>query len=209
VVSDSYDLDAAVAHIWGGALRDKVLSRKGTLVIRPDSGDQVETPVHTVKTLWETFGGTLNGKGYRVLDAHVRVIQGDGMSIGSIARLCARMTAEGFAIDNIAFGMGGGLLQQVNRDTLNFAMKADALRDDAGRWRDVSKAPATDPTKASKAGRQAVVRRGGRLVAQRLDQTTPGEDLLTPVWRNGDLLVRHSFADIRARSELGARPQTR
>jgi len=209
VVSDSYDLDAAVAHIWGGALRDKVLSRKGTLVIRPDSGDPVETPLQTVKGLWETFGGTLNGKGYRVLDAHVRVIQGDGMNIGSIARLCVRMTAEGFAIDNIAFGMGGGLLQQVNRDTLNFAMKADALRDDAGRWRDVSKAPATDPTKASKAGRQAVVCRGGRLVAQRFDQTAPGEDLLTPVWRNGDLLVRHSFADIRERSEQGAWPRTR
>jgi len=204
VVSDSYDLDAAVTRIWGGALRTKVLTRKGTLVVRPDSGDPVETPVRTVKRLWETFGGTINGKGYRVLDPHVRVIQGDGMNIESIARCVVRMTAEGFAIDNIAFGMGGGLLQQVNRDTLSFAMKADALRDDAGRWRDVSKSPATDPTKASKAGRQAVVRRAGRLVAQRLDQTVPGEDLLAPVWRNGDLLVRHGFADIRTRSELGA-----
>ena len=36
VVSDSYDLDHAVNEIWGGALREKVLAQKGTLVIRHD-----------------------------------------------------------------------------------------------------------------------------------------------------------------------------
>jgi nicotinamide phosphoribosyltransferase len=89
-----------------------------------------------------------------VLDSHVRVIQGDGMTPDTIARLIDRLIEEGFAIDNIAFGMGGGLLQQVNRDTLRFAMKANAMRDADGLWRDVAKAPATDPAKASKAGRQ-------------------------------------------------------
>jgi nicotinamide phosphoribosyltransferase len=201
VVSDSYDLDAAVADIWGGTLREKVLTRKGSLVVRPDSGDPVETPVRTVKALWEKFGGSVNGKGYRVLDPHVRVIQGDGMNIDSIARLVERMVAEGLAIDNIAFGMGGGLLQQINRDTLRFAMKANAMRDAEGVWRDVCKAPATDPTKGSKAGRQAVVRTEAGLKARRLDATAPGEDLLVPVWRNGELLVRHDFEAVRARNE--------
>jgi nicotinamide phosphoribosyltransferase len=204
VVSDSYDLDAAVSDIWGGALREKVLERNGVLVVRPDSGDPVDTPLRTLRILWEKFGGAVNGKGYRVLDAHVRVIQGDGMNIDSIARLVDRLVAEGFAIDNIAFGMGGGLLQQVNRDTLRFAMKANAMRDDEGVWRDVSKSPVTDPAKGSKAGRQSVVREGGRLVAQRLDTTAPGADLLTPVWRDGALLVRHDFDSIRARSETPA-----
>lgn len=204
VVSDSYDLDAAVAGIWGGTLREKVLSRQGTLVVRPDSGDPVETPVRTVRTLWDVFGGAVNGKGYRVLDPHVRVIQGDGMNIDSIARLIDRMVEEGFAIDNIAFGMGGGLLQQVNRDTLRFAMKANGLCDEKGLWHDVAKAPVTDPGKGSKAGRQAVVREGGRLVARRLDTVAPGEDRLVPVWRNGDLLVRHTFDEVRARSEEAA-----
>jgi nicotinamide phosphoribosyltransferase len=201
VVSDSYDLDAAVTGIWGGTLRDKVLARKGTLVVRPDSGDPVETPVRTIKALWAAFGGYVNAKGFRVLDPHVRVIQGDGMNIASIARLVDRVAEEGFAIDNIAVGMGGGLLQQVNRDTLRFAMKANAMLDGDGVWHDVSKTPATDLTKGSKAGRQAVVKRGGRLVAQRLDATAPGDDLLKPVWRDGELLVRHDFADVRARSE--------
>jgi nicotinamide phosphoribosyltransferase len=201
VVSDSYDLDRAVRDIWGDTLREKVLTRQGTLVVRPDSGDPIETPVRTVKALWERFGGTVNAKGYRVLDPHVRVIQGDGMNVDSIATLVTRMVAEGFAIDNIAFGMGGGLLQLVNRDTLRFAMKADAMLDDAGVWHDVSKTPITDPGKGSKAGRQAVVAGpDGRLATRRLDATAPGEDLLVPVWRNGELLVRHGFDEVRARA---------
>jgi nicotinamide phosphoribosyltransferase len=200
VVSDSYDLDAALTGIWGGTLRDKVLGRKGTLVVRPDSGDPVETPLRTVKVLWEAFGGSINAKGFRVLDPHVRVIQGDGMTPETIARLVGRLVEEGFAIDNIAFGMGGGLLQLVNRDTLRFAMKANAMRDAAGVWHDVAKAPATDPGKASKAGRQTVVREGGRLVAKRQGALGDAEDLLVPVWRNGTLLVRHSFAEVRERA---------
>ena len=201
VVSDSYDLDAAVADIWGGSLRDKVRTRQGTLVVRPDSGDPIETPLRTVKMLWEKFGGQVNSKGYRVLDPHVRVIQGDGMTEGSIGRLVARMIEEGFAIDNIAFGMGGGMLQHVNRDTLRFAMKANAMQDDKGAWRDVFKMPSTDPGKASKAGRQAVVMQDGRMVAARLDSVAAGDDLLVPVWRNGEMLVRHDFDTVRARSE--------
>lgn len=204
VVSDSYDLDAAVTGIWGGALRSKVQERKGTLVVRPDSGDPIATPLRTIQRLWEIFGGTINTKGYRVLDPHVRVIQGDGMTAASIAALVSRVVEEGFAIDNIAFGMGGGLLQQVNRDSLRFAMKANAMQDAAGVWHDVAKSPATDPAKGSKAGQQAVVRKGGRLVAARRDAVDPARDLLVPVWRNGELLVTHSFDDVRARSEARA-----
>lgn len=200
VVSDSYDLDAALAGIWGGTLRGKVLARKGTLVVRPDSGDPVETPVRAIKTLWEAFGGTVNARGFRVLDPHVRVIQGDGMTPASIARLIERLIAEGFAIDNIAFGMGGGLLQQVNRDTLRFAMKANAMRDADGLWHDVSKAPATDPAKASKAGRQAVALEAGRLMAHRIEHVAEADNLLRPVWQDGVQLVRHSFDELRSRA---------
>ncbi|MGE5952743.1 MAG: nicotinamide phosphoribosyltransferase domain-containing protein, partial [Qipengyuania vulgaris] len=133
------------------------------------------------------------------IDPHVRVIQGDGMNIESIARLVQAVGDAGFAVDNIAFGMGGGLLQLVNRDTLRFAMKANAMQVEDGSWHDVSKKPATDPSKASKAGRQAVVEEGGRLVARKLDDIDPAADLLKPVWRNGKLLVRHSFDEVRER----------
>ncbi|MGV3478542.1 MAG: nicotinate phosphoribosyltransferase [Sphingobium sp.] len=199
VVSDSYDLDNAIENIWGGSLRDRVLSEGGTLVIRPDSGDPVGTPVRALQTLWEKFGGSVNGKGYRLLDPHVRLIQGDGMNLRSIAELIDRTTEAGFAIDNLAFGMGGGLLQQLNRDTLRFAMKANAMRDDQGVWHDVHKAPRNDPGKESKAGRQAVVIEDGRLVGRRIEDA--GTSLLEPVWRGGELLKRVSFAEVRERAE--------
>ncbi|NBC36667.1 nicotinate phosphoribosyltransferase [Novosphingobium sp. FSY-8] len=203
VVSDSYDLDAALGGIWGGTLRDRVLARDGTLVVRPDSGDPVDTPLRVIEGLWDAFGGTVNGKGYRVLDSHVRVIQGDGMTRDSIARLIDRLIGAGYAVDNIAFGMGGGLLQQVNRDTLRFAMKANAMRDADGVWHDIAKTPATDPTKASKAGRQAVVLRDGQMRAAAMDGVADADNLLVPVWRNGTLLVRHSFDAVRARAAGG------
>ncbi|MEL7219142.1 MAG: nicotinate phosphoribosyltransferase, partial [Pseudomonadota bacterium] len=197
VVSDSYDLDNAVENIWGGSLKEHVLGRKGTLVVRPDSGDPVETPARTLAKLWDIFGGTTNSKGYRVLNDRVRVIQGDGMNVDSIARLVDRVIADGFAVDNIAFGMGGGLLQSVTRDTLRFAMKANAMRDGDGIWHDVSKNPATDPGKASKAGRQAVVVEDGKMLARRLDTVDADQNLLKPVWRNGEMLRRFTFEEVR------------
>jgi len=200
VVSDSYDLDNAVENIWGESLKSAVEGRTGTLVVRPDSGDPVETPARVLAKLWDIFGGTTNAKGYRVLSDRVRVIQGDGMNVESIARLVDRVVAEGFAIDNIAFGMGGGLLQSVTRDTLRFAMKANAMRDDSGVWHDVSKTPATDPAKASKAGRQAVVMQDGTMAARRLDEVEESQNLLKPVWRDGKLVRRFTFDEVRERA---------
>ena len=200
VVSDSYDLDAAIDDIWGGTLKAAVENRRGTLVVRPDSGDPVDTPARVLAKLWDIFGGSTNSKDYRVLSPRVRVIQGDGMNVDSIAQLVDRVISDGFAIDNIAFGMGGGLLQSVTRDTLRFAMKANAMRDSDGAWHDVSKCPATDPGKASKAGRQAVVLADGAMVARRLDEVQPDANLLQPVWRNGELLQSWTFDQVRERA---------
>ncbi len=212
VVSDSYDLDRAVADIWGGSLAGQVRGAGGTLVVRPDSGDPVTTPLRTVATLWDKFGGTVNGKGFRVLDPCVRVIQGDGMTIDSIARLVTAMLEGGWSIDNIAFGMGGGLLQHVNRDTLRFAMKANAMmanetKDGGGVWHDVFKQPATDVSKSSKAGRQAVVSVDGTMKALRLDDLGTRENLLQPVYRNGAILRRDDFIAVRERAEAVLRAE--
>ena len=71
VVSDNYDINYAVSEIWGEQLREKVRASGGTVVVRPDSGDPIETPVHVIKQLDYHFGSTLNGKGYKVLDKSV------------------------------------------------------------------------------------------------------------------------------------------
>lgn len=204
VVSDSYDLFHAVRDLWGGELKQAVIDSGATLVVRPDSGDPVTIVAETLKILDETFGSTVNGKGYKVLD-HVRVIQGDGVNPVSIAAILDRIVADGFSAENLAFGMGGGLLQQLDRDTQKFALKCSAAQVD-GRWIDVSKDPATDPGKRSKAGRLALlVDEAGiyRTVALAEGQVIePGwRDAMVTVWEDGELLVDQTLAQVRARSE--------
>lgn len=200
VVSDSFDINFAVSDIWGEQLRERVKASGATVVIRPDSGDPIETPVHVVKQLDYHFGSSLNGKGYKMLHPSVRVLQGDGISNADIGQILGRLEAFGFSAENITFGMGGGLLQKVNRDTYSFAMKTNARQDETGRWQDVFKRPALMVGKASKAGRQAVVEGPGGLEAARLDELNGRRNHLEPVWRNGELLKDWSFEDIRARA---------
>ncbi len=208
VVSDSYDLDAAVSQLWGGALREEVIASGATVVIRPDSGDPTSVVLRTVQALDAAFGSERNAKGYKLL-RHVRVIQGDGITQGAIASILGALEAAGYSADNIAFGQGGALLQQVNRDTLGFAMKASAAQVD-GAWRDVFKAPVTDPAKRSKAGRLTLMRRGAAFATVRLDGPGYAEaladgasEVLRTVFEDGRLLVDDSFAAIRARAGAG------
>jgi nicotinamide phosphoribosyltransferase len=137
-VSDSYNIWEALT-MWK-KLEPVLLEVGGTLVVRPDSGDPVLTPVKAIEDLMQLFGCTVNAKGYRVLPDHIRVIQGDGVDEESIVRIMQRMVDRKLSIDNIAFGMGGGLLQKVDRDTLGWAMKCSAAQVN-GEWRDVWKDP--------------------------------------------------------------------
>jgi nicotinamide phosphoribosyltransferase len=198
-VSDSYDLFNAIDNIWGMELRQEVIDSGAVVVIRPDSGDPVLTPVKAVTALAEKFGTTTNSKGFKVLN-NVRVIQGDGVTQVSIHHIFDRLYSVGFSADNIAFGMGGALLQGVNRDTQRFAMKTSAVCVD-GKWRNVSKDPATDPGKRSKEGMLSLVEIQGKLatVQQRPEYTW--EDKLNLVFANGTLTHEYSFAEIRERSE--------
>jgi nicotinamide phosphoribosyltransferase len=203
VVSDSYDLFHAVRDLWGGALRQAVIDSGATLVVRPDSGDPVSIVAETLRLLDQTFGATVNAKGYKVLN-HVRVIQGDGVNPVSIAAILERIVADGFSAENLAFGMGGGLLQQLDRDTQKFALKTSAAKVD-GRWIGVSKDPATDPGKRSKAGRLALLvdAAGAYRTAAFAEGQAPEpgwRDAMVTVWENGDLLVDYTLAEVRARS---------
>jgi nicotinamide phosphoribosyltransferase len=199
VVSDSYDIFRACRDLWGGALRDAVLARDGTLVIRPDSGDPARTVLEVMNILGERLGSTTNDKGYRVLPPQVRVIQGDGIDYDEAGRVLATLAEHGWSADNLTFGMGGGLLQKLHRDTQQFALKCSAVVVD-GVARDVYKAPTGDPGKASKRGRLKLVRRDGELVTVRDD--APDDDLLREVFRDGEILLRERWDDVRSRAAL-------
>lgn len=199
VVSDSYDIYHAVSEIWGKQLRAQVESSGATVVIRPDSGVPEEIVPEVLKRLYAEFGGRVNSKGYKVLSDCVRVIQGDGVDVDSIGVILQRIQQAGFSTENVAFSMGGGLLQKVNRDTLRFAMKASAMQIN-GAWRDVYKQPITDSGKNSKRGRLAVIRDAGVIKTIHEDALSWESNLLRPVFRNGELLVDDSFHVIRTRS---------
>lgn len=199
VVSDSYDLWHAIDHIWGEELKQQVLEHGGTLVVRPDSGDPAEIVCKAIQKLMDKFGYAKNTKGYRVLPPQVRVIQGDGISLQSIRSILFSMELKGLSAENIAFGMGGALLQKIDRDTLKFAMKASSVMVD-GVWRDVYKDPVTDPGKSSKKGRLAVVHED-EYHTIRYDALGARDNLLRPVYRNGTLIVDDDFETIRGRAQ--------
>jgi nicotinamide phosphoribosyltransferase len=169
MVADSYNI-YNFCEMLGDDLeiKEKIDAHRltgGFTVIRPDSGDPVEVLPKMFKILGEKFGFTKNEKGYKVLNS-VRVIWGDGIDSSSLSTILRTVVdVGGWSADNIAFGMGGGLLQQCNRDTLEFAMKASAVGvrewvedgDLGSGWklvfRDVFKDPITASNKASKKGK--------------------------------------------------------
>jgi nicotinamide phosphoribosyltransferase len=213
VVSDSYDLRHAVESLWGNELRQQVIDSGAVVVVRPDSGDPVTVALETVRGLEKAFGSVTNAKGYRVLK-HVRVIQGDGITAGSIRAMLATLKAHGYSADNLAFGQGGALLQTVNRDDQRFAMKCSAVKVN-GAWLDVFKDPAGDAGKRSKAGRLTLLERAGEYRTVQRDELARGNVLaegwrvaLGPVFLDGQLLVDDTLLEVRRRaawaSERGA-----
>ena len=171
-----------------------------TVVIRPDSGHPPDVVLQVANILARRFGTTTNGKGYRVLD-HVRIIQGDGINLDMLRLCLSNLYHHGFAADNIAFGMGGGLLQQVHRDTLQFAMKCSAIAV-GGAWRDVYKQPVGDSGKASKRGKLALVRDASGVLHTTATSGTDA-DQLQVVFEQGEIVGQESFDAVRARAEAG------
>lgn len=194
-VSDSYDIMAACRK-WG-TLKDQIIEGGGTLVVRPDSGDPPKVVVAVIEELMHEFGFHYNSKGFKVLPDYVRVIQGDGINYYSITKILAAMEDANLSVDNIAFGMGGAMLQHVNRDTLNFAMKASAAMVD-GQWRDVYKDPVTQSMKKSKRGRLALIRKDGEYKTIReADLPHPRANQLQTVYMDGEILVKTTLTEVR------------
>lgn len=203
IVSDSYDYGSAVSNIWCDELKDAVNQRAGSgrVVIRPDSGDPVKTVLFTLEELEKAFGVTQNIRGYKVLPDHVRILWGDGIGVPQMEAILSVLWTQGWAAENVVFGMGGGLLQKVNRDTLRFAMKANEIVSD-GEVLDISKSPKGDASKASKAGAQSVLYDGdGLRVIKRNQNFRSDYDLLQPQFSNGGVVNETTFEEVRERAK--------
>jgi nicotinamide phosphoribosyltransferase len=200
VVSDSYNVYDACERLWGRLLHDQVLEREGVLEVRPDSGSPREVVLKVLDILGQKFGYHSNSKGYRVLNPKVRVIQGDGVNYWTIQDTLTAMARAGWSADNITFGMGGALLQQLNRDTQKFAFKTSAVTVN-GEEHSVYKDPVEGHDKASKRGRLALHYVNDKWSTQKLEPRTQySQDLLRPVFIDGEVLVEQSVAEIRKRA---------
>lgn len=195
VVSDSYDLWHAIDKLWGGQLRSQVIDSGATVVIRPDSGNPPEVVLRALKLLDDRFGSSYNSKTFKVLN-NVRVIQGDGINEDSIREILEVAKRNGYSASNIAFGMGGALLQQVNRDTQRFAYKASEVTVN-GKRIPICKSPVTDPGKASKSGRMSLLRRGGKY--ETVKDEADGDEMRV-VFENGKLINPTTLSEVRRRA---------
>lgn len=208
VVSDSYDIYNACEHIWGEQLKQEVVDSDATVVIRPDSGDPATVVLKCLEILESKFGYTVNSKGYKVLN-NVRVIQGDGINEHSIQKIIDTFLAANYSASNVAFGMGGALLQQHNRDTQKFAMKCSSITVD-GEVRDVFKNPVTDHGKVSKAGRLDLLafidpmmmdsKIEYQTVVLKNNEVSTINSVMKIVYENGELKIDDTFEAIRARA---------
>jgi nicotinamide phosphoribosyltransferase len=190
IVGDTYNIFKFADNIIGKELHDKIMNRPdgSKVVIRPDSGEPTEIVLYVLNSLANSFGYTVNSLGYKVLNPHVGVIQGDGMTPSSIKELFDVILTQGWSAENVLTGSGGGLLQRINRDSQKFAIKASAAIVD-GKVLELFKDPITDPGKKSKRGFHSLVFRNGsyQTINRGHDEIVP-DDLLEPVFENGEIL---------------------
>ena len=211
IVSDTWDLWKVLTEYLPN-LKEDVLARNGKVVIRPDSGDPADiicgnpngkteaAKKGVVQLLWDIFGGTTNDKGYKELDSHIGAIYGDSITIDRATEICERLKQNGFASTNVVLGIGSFTYQYNTRDTFGFAMKATYGEVD-GESREIYKNPITDDgTKKSAKGLIKIVKENGNYAL--VDQVSWEEEQkgeLKEVFRDGELLVDDSLAEIRQR----------
>ena len=212
IVSDTWNFWEVVTG-FTVKLKDKILSRNGKVVFRPDSGDPVKiivgdpeapdgSPAHkgAVQCLWEVFGGTTTKQGYKQLDSHVGLIYGDSITLDRAQRILEGLKMKGFASDNIVFGIGSYTYQYVTRDTFGSAIKA-TWGIVNGEERELWKDPKTDNgVKKSARGLLRIEKEGNDFVLY--DRQTVLSEMrgqLRTVFQNGKLHNVESFDKIKER----------
>jgi len=212
MVSDSYDYWNMVDFIIP-ACKEDILEHGGYIGIRGDSGDPVEITTETVRRLWKTFGGSVNTKGYKVLDPHIKVIYGDSITPQRAESIYKILVEEGFACNNVLLGVGSfslqcleqdGELKPFTRDTFGIAIKATYCEVD-GKPIQIFKDPKTDTGnfKRSQRGMCVVYKdeNGNLNYRDGYDAAAVnsfgGENLLKPVFRDGKMVKEQTLQEIR------------
>jgi nicotinamide phosphoribosyltransferase len=206
IVGDSYDIFHFAKDILCGQYKEQIRNREGKVVCRPDSGDMNTQVPQLLDIFSEGFGFRENSKSYKVLAPCIGVIWGDGLDLYSIQGLFRAIKAAHYSTENIVQGMGGGLLQKVNRDTQRCKLAlCNAVID--GVDFPAFKNPSTDHSKASKGGRLALVydKTNDRYatVQDHYGNGVSG-DLLETVFYNGEMKRIQTLDEIKKLCEIKA-----
>jgi nicotinamide phosphoribosyltransferase len=207
LVADSFNIENFVKNIIGDTYKDRVLSRDGKTVIRPDSTHpDYPTPgkqlVWLAELLADSFGYTINEKSYKVLHPSVGLIFGDGLTDDDIKELYTYLIEQGWSADNVVVGQGGRLLDSShNRDTQRSAIKCSAV-ERFDEWCDVYKKPSNCAWKNSKRGRLKNIILDGELKTVRIDEYPELEDQLVEIFRDGVVVKHYTVADMEANIAL-------
>lgn len=212
VVSDTWDLWKVLTN-YLPKLKEEILSRDGKLVIRPDSGNPADiicgedkelggsTPKEkgVVELLWDVFGGSINGQGFKILNPKIGAIYGDSITTERAEEICKRLFDKGFASTNVVLGIGSFTYQFNTRDTFGFAMKATSVVVN-GKRREIFKDPITDDgIKKSAKGLLKVILKNGEYIL--IDEVTESEEKvgeLKMIYKNGQFFNQTNLAEIRA-----------
>lgn len=216
-VTDSYDhfefLNTIVRKY-----KDIVI-KHGGIRVRPDSGDpekiicgtsDIITEYSTLeekgslRILDEIFGHTVNSKGYKILNGGIGIVYGDAINLDRCKAICERLTAQGWAIENVVFGVGSFSLQFKTRDSQGWAYKVTYGEID-GEPIMIFKDPKTDresghAMKKSQKGMVFVYEDENNEICFKdgyTSHTVPEGNLLQVVFEDGKMIKEQSLAEIR------------
>lgn len=227
-VLDSYDYWNVIDNILP-QIHDEIMAHNGCMLMRGDSGDCVDVVTKTVFKLWDQFGGTVNSKGYKVLDPHVKAIYGDSITIQRCEKIYDILKQNGFAACNVVLGVGSfsfqcieeeemirdedtdedivrlDMLKPFTRDTFSSCIKATYCEID-GKPVPIFKNPKDGGFKKSQKGCCVVLNVDGEYEfadghSWSLAQSDRNE--LKPVFRDGKMLKEWSLSEIRYRLHGG------
>lgn len=210
-VLDSYDYWNVIDNVLP-QIKPEIMTHNGCMLMRGDSGDCIEVVTKTVFKLWDEFGGTINSKGYKVLDPHVKAIYGDSITIQRCERIYEILKDNGFAASNVALGVGSfsfqcveedGILKPFTRDTFSSCIKATYCEIDHKPY-PIFKNPKEGGFKKSQKGCCLVYKNDNGELCYKDEYTWKevscnSKQELKAIFRNSELLIDDSLANIRNR----------
>jgi len=210
-VLDSYDYWNVIDNVLP-QIKPEIMTHNGCMLMRGDSGDCIEVVTKTVFKLWDEFGGTINSKGYKVLDPHVKAIYGDSITIQRCERIYEILKDNGFAASNVALGVGSfsfqcveedGILKPFTRDTFSSCIKATYCEIDHKPY-PIFKNPKEGGFKKSQKGCCLVYKDDSGELCYKDEYTWKeascnSKQELKAIFRNSELLIDDSLANIRNR----------